>query len=308
MLKFVLKRLFFETIPSLFVIATLTFFLIRLAPGGPFSAEKNVAPEIIAQLKAHYGLDKPLAAQYGNYLLNALRGDLGPSFRYVNSSVTGLIRQGFAVSLELGLWSLLIALLCGITLGVLAALNHNRAADWVAMIIATTGICIPTFVLGPLLVLVFALNLGLVNVSGWNNAGDRILPSLTLGLAYCAYIARLTRGGMLDILSQDFIRTAHAKGVHPFMVIVRHALKGGLLSTISFLGPAIAGLITGSFIVETIFNIPGLGRLFVTAAFNRDYTLIMGTVLFYAFLIIVFNTAVDILQALLNPKMRVTIG
>jgi oligopeptide transport system permease protein len=307
MFKFITRRIFLEAIPSLFVIATLTFFMVRLAPGGPFSAEKNMAPEILAQLKAHYGLDKPLLAQYGDYLVNIVHGNLGPSFRYVNSSVTDLINNGFFVSAELGLWSLLIALVFGIGLGVTAALRHNTFLDWGAMTLAMTGICVPTFVLGPLLVLVFALTCGFVNVSGWNTWTDRILPSVTLGLAYAAYIARLTRVGMLDILSQDFIRTAHAKGVHPFMVIFRHALRGGLLPALSFLGPATAGLITGSFVVETIFNIPGLGRLFVTAAFNRDYTLIMGTVLFYAVLIIAFNAVVDIVMVVINPKMRNTL-
>jgi oligopeptide transport system permease protein len=304
MLKFILKRFFLETIPSLLVIATITFFLIRLAPGGPFSGEKSIDPQVLAQLNAHYGLDKPLVVQYVNYLANVSHGDFGPSFKYPNRSVTELIGQSFPVSLELGLFALIFAVVFGVGAGIVASLRPNTFSDYAPMSIAMVGICVPTFVLGPLLILVFGLHLEIFNVSGWAFPRDRVLPALTLGMAYVAYIARLTRGGMLEMLFQDFIRTARAKGLNEFQVLFKHALKGGLLPVVSFLGPAAAGLITGSFVVETIFQIPGLGRFFVMAAFNRDYTMIMGIVLFYAFLIIMLNTLVDIALTMLNPRLK----
>jgi oligopeptide transport system permease protein len=304
MIAFVLRRIFVETIPTLFFIATLTFFLIRLAPGGPFSREKNVPPEILARLEAHYGLDKPLIAQYGDYLVKALHGNLGPSFKYPNRTVNELIGTAFPVSLELGAYALVIALLFGIGMGLLAAARRNTRTDYIGMAFAMIGICVPSFVLGPLLMLFFGVWLGWFNVSGWQQPFDRVLPALTLSAAYIAYVARLTRGGMLDVLSQDFIRTARAKGASELRVVFTHALRGGLMPVVSFIGPAMAGLITGSFVVETIFQIPGLGRFFVLAAFNRDYTMIMGTVLFYATLIIVFNTLVDIVHVWLDPRLR----
>jgi len=304
MLSFILKRLFLETIPSLLVIITIAFFLIRLAPGGPFSGEKNISPEVLAQLNTHYGLDKPLYKQYTGYLNNILHGNLGPSFKYPNRTVTELIAQAFPVSLELGIYALLFALIVGIAAGILASLHPNTLSDYLPMSLAMTGICIPSFVLGPIFILVFGIWLGWFNVSGWWEPRDRILPAITLGMAYVAYVARLTRGGMLEMLYQDFIRTARAKGVSEINILLKHALKGGLLPVLSYLGPAAAGLITGSFVVETIFQIPGLGRFFIMAAFNRDYTMIMGIVIFYAALIIVLNTVVDILVTLLNPKLR----
>jgi oligopeptide transport system permease protein len=303
MLRFIARRLI-ETIPVLFIVATVTFFMVRFAPGGPFSTERNVSPEILASLEAHYGLDKPLYVQYFEYLKNLLRGDLGPSFKYANWTVNELIASAFPVSLELGCWALLVALLFGLSAGIIASLRPNTAADYIPMSLAMAGICLPTFVMGPLLIATFALGLGWYNASGWYFASDRVLPALTLGAYYAAYIARLTRGGMLEILNQDFIRTARAKGAPTARIVSRHALKGGLLPVISFLGPAVAGLLTGSFVVETIFQVPGLGRFFVTAAFNRDYTMVMGTVLFYATLIILLNLVVDIVQVWLNPRLR----
>jgi len=303
MVRFIFNRLL-QAIPTLLAIATLTFFLIRLAPGGPFSTEKNVAPEILARLNAHYGLDKPMIVQYGGYMLNLLRGNLGPSFKYPNRTVNELIAGAAPVSFELGMWALLFALVAGLTAGIIAVSRPNTLFDHLPMGLAMTGICVPTFVLGPLLVLGIALKLGWLSVSGWVVPGDRILPALTLGAPYAAYIARLTRGGLMEMLPQDFIRTARAKGLPEHVVIFRHALKGGLLPVISFLGPAVAGLVTGSFVVETIFQIPGLGRFFIMAAFNRDYTMIMGTVLFYATLIIVLNMLVDIMQAWMDPRVR----
>jgi oligopeptide transport system permease protein len=304
MVRFILRRIFFETIPSLLVIATITFFLIRLAPGGPFSTEKNISPEVLAQLNSFYGLDKPLFSQYFSYMTKVITVDFGPSFKYTGRTVTELIAESFPVSLELGLYALLIAVVLGILAGLIAASKPSSLRDYLTMSISMGGICIPTFVMGPLLVLLFSLTLGWLPVSGWNTFSDRILPSVTLGMVYVAYIARLTRGGLLDTLVQDFIRTARAKGLPERVVLIRHALRGALLPVLSFLGPAAAGLITGSFVVETIFSIPGLGRFFVTAAFNRDYTMIMGTVVFYAFIMILFNTIIDVITALVNPRLR----
>lgn len=303
MFRFIARRLL-ETIPVLLIIITATFFMIRFVPGGPFTSEKAVSPEIKANLEAHYGLDKPLYQQYFDYLGSLMKGDFGPSFKYPNRTVNEIIADKLPVSLELGLTSLAVALVLGITLGVLAAIKRNTWMDYLSSSIAMTGICIPTFVLGPLLVLVFAIHLGWFNASGWYTSYDRVLPAATLGLVYSAYVARLTRGGMLEILNQDYIRTARAKGASEFRVIFRHALRGGLLPVVSFLGPAIAGILTGSFVIETIFQIPGLGREFVNSAFNRDYTLVLGTVILYASLIIILNLVVDVVQVWLNPKLK----
>ncbi len=303
MFRFIARRLL-ETIPVLLIIITATFFMIRFVPGGPFTSEKAVSPEIKANLEAHYGLDKPLYQQYFDYLGSLMKGDFGPSFKYPNRTVNEIIADKLPVSLELGLTSLVVALILGITLGVIAAIKRNTWMDYFSSAIAMTGICIPTFVLGPLLVLVFAIHLGWFNASGWYTSYDRVLPAATLGLVYSAYVARLTRGGMLEILNQDYIRTARAKGANEFRVIFRHALRGGLLPVVSFLGPAIAGILTGSFVIETIFQIPGLGREFVNSAFNRDYTLVLGTVILYASLIIVLNLVVDVVQVWLNQKLK----
>ena len=303
MLRFVLRRLL-EMIPVLWVIVTATFFMIRFVPGGPFTAEKAVTPEVLRNLEAHYGLDKPLHRQYLDYLGNLLQGDLGPSFKYANRTVNEIIADKLPTSLELGLWSLAVALTVGLTLGVLAAIRRNTWLDYLCSSVAMTGISVPTFVLGPLLVLFFAIHLGWFNASGWYGPADRVLPAATLGCVYAAYVARLTRGGMLEVLGQDFIRTARAKGASEVRVVFRHALRGGLLPVVSFLGPAIAGILTGSFVIETIFQIPGLGREFVNSAFNRDYTLVLGTVILYATLIIVLNLVVDVVQVWLNPKLK----
>lgn len=303
MLRFIARRLL-QMVPVLLVIATLTFFMIRLAPGGPFSGEKNIPPEIQKNLDAYYGFNLPVHRQFLRWLNNAVRGDLGPSSRYSNRTVNELIAESFPISAELAFWSLLIALTLGLTAGMIASLRPNTAADYIASSFAMVGISIPNFVLGPLLVLVFALKFHWLRVSGWEEPTDRVLPALTLGAAYAAYIARLTRGGMLEILSQDFIRTARAKGASNLRVIFQHALRGGLLPVVSYLGPTAAGLLTGSFVIETIFQIPGLGRYFVNAAFNRDYTMVLGAVLFYAILIVVFNLIVDLVLAWMNPKLK----
>jgi oligopeptide transport system permease protein len=303
MLRFIARRLL-QAIPVLFVVATLTFFMIRLAPGGPFAAEKSVPPEIQKNLDAFYGLNLPVHRQFLRWMGNALRGDLGPSFRYANRNVTELIAESFPISAELAFWALLVAIILGLAAGLIASLRPNSAADYIPSSFAMIGISIPNFVLGPVLVLIFAIKLRWLRVSGWDEPIDRVLPAITLGAAYAAYVARLTRGGMLEILSQDFIRTARAKGASNARIILHHALRGGLVPVVSYLGPTVAALLTGSFVVETIFQIPGLGRYFVNAAFNRDYTMILGAVLFYAALIVVFNLLVDIVLVWMNPRLK----
>ena len=304
MFSFILKR-FAQAIPVLLIVITGAFFLVRLAPGDPFSAEKALPPEVVKSLKQHYHMDQPLYVQYLKYLQGLLRGDFGPSFKYPGYSVTEIIGAGMPVTFELGFYALLIALVLGIGSGVIAALKPNTLQDYIPMSLAMTGICLPSYVLGPLLVLIFGIWLEWVPVSGWGYIpGDKILPSMTLGLVFAAYISRLARGGMLEILNQDFIRTAKAKGVSKPMIVVRHALRGGLQPVVSFLGPAIAGLLGGSFVIETIFQIPGLGRYYVQAAFNRDYTLILGMTVFFATLIILFNLLADIMLVWLNPKLH----
>ncbi|WP_221031843.1 ABC transporter permease [Actomonas aquatica] len=304
MFRFIARRLL-EAVPVLFIIVAVSFVMLHQAPGGPFDSEKAVTPEVLANLEAHYGLNNPLHVQFFDYLKSILlHFDFGPSFKYPNRTVNEIIADKLPVSLELGLTSLTVALLIGIPLGTLAAVYRNSWADYLCSSIAMTGICIPTFVLGPLLVLFFAIHLGWFNASGWYTSYDRVLPAATLGMVYAAYVARLTRGGMLEILNQDYIRTARAKGASETRVIFKHALRGGLLPVVSFLGPAIAGILSGSFVIETIFQIPGLGREFVNSAFNRDYTLVLGTVILYASLIITLNLVVDVVQVWLNPKLK----
>jgi oligopeptide transport system permease protein len=302
MLRFIGIRLL-QTIPVLWIILTATFFMIRFVPGGPFTAEKAVTPEILRNLEAHYGMNKPLYQQYFDYLGSLAHGNLGPSFKYPNRTVNEIIGDKLPVSIELGVLSLSVALVIGLPLGVLAAIRRNTWIDYVCSSLALVGVCVPTFVLGPILVLLFAIHFGWFNASGWYGPIDRVLPSLTLGCVYAAYIARLTRGGMLEVLGQDYIRTARAKGATEPRVVFRHALRGGLLPVVSFLGPAIAGILTGSFVIETIFQIPGLGREFVNSAFNRDYTLVLGTVILYAGFIIFMNLVVDVVQVWLNPRL-----
>ena len=303
MLRFITSRLL-QSLLALFLVITATFFMIRFVPGGPFTAEKAVTPEILRNLEAHYGLDRPLWRQYLDYLGSLGRGDLGPSFKYPNRTENEIIGDKLPVSAELGALALGFALVIGISLGTLAAVYRNTWIDYVASTFGMMGISIPTFVVGPLLVLGLAIHLGWFNASGWYGPADRVLPAIVLGFAYAAPVSRLTRGGMLEILGQDFIRTARAKGASELRIITRHALRGGLLPVVSFLGPAVAGILTGSFVIETIFQIPGIGREFVNSAFNRDYTLVLGTVILYAVLIMALNLVVDIVQAWMNPKVR----
>ena len=304
MISLILRRLA-TAIPVLLVVITLTFFMVHSAPGGPFDEEKAVSPEVLIKLNERYNLDEPLMVQYFDYLGNVLQGDFGPSFRYPSRSVTELISIGLPITFELALYAILFALMLGIIAGVISSLRPNTAYDYIPMTVAMAGICIPSIILGPSLTLIFGIWLNWLPVTGWGDIpGDKILPTITLGTAYAAYCARLTRGGMLEILNQDFIRTARAKGLSEFRVVVVHALRGGLTPVIAFLGPAMAGLLAGSFVVETIFGIPGLGRFYVEAAFNRDYTMILGTSIFFSCLIISFNLLSDLVAASLNPRLR----
>lgn len=303
MFRFIAKRIL-ETIPVLFIIATLTFFMTRLAPGKPFDSEKQVTPEVRKQLEHYYGFDKPLYQQYFIRMGQLVRGDFGMSHRYKNRSVNEIITEAFPVSLQLGCLALIFAMIFGLLAGTIASLRPNTMTDYAPMSLAMTGICLPTFVLGPLLIFVFAIKVHWFNTSGWFVASDRVLPAITLGGYYAAYLARLSRGGMLEILNQDFIRTARAKGASKTRIIFKHAFKGGLLPVISYLGPAVAGLVSGSFVVEKIFQIPGLGQYFVSAATNRDYGMVEGLVVFFAVLIIAMNLVVDVVLVWLNPKLR----
>lgn len=304
MLRFILSRLL-QAIPVILIVITATFFLVRAAPGGPFDSEKAVLPEVKRALEAQYKLDLPLHEQYLAYLTDLSQGDLGPSFKYPGRSVNEILFSGLPITAELGFYALCFALGIGVIAGVFAALKPNTKQDYVPMALAMVGICMPSFLLGPLLVLLFGIHLEWLPVGGWGAIpGDKILPSITLGSAYAAYIARLSRAGMLEVLSQDYIRTARAKGLSEWRVVTRHALRGGLIPVIAFLGPAFAGLLAGSFVVETIFQIPGLGRFYVQAAFNRDYTMILGTTVFLSTLIVLFNLLSDVIAAWLNPRLR----
>jgi oligopeptide transport system permease protein len=293
-------------IPTLWVIATLTFFMLRLAPGGPFLAERDIPPAALEQLEKAYGLDRPLYQQYFSFLGNALRLDFGPSYKFPAREVREIIFEAFPVSLELGMWALLLSVIVGVPIGVLAAVRQNTGADHASMAAALAGVSIPNFVLGPVLVLSISLTLYLLPPALWQGPESRVLPVMTLATAYVAYIARLTRGGMLEILRQDYIRTARAKGLPEREVVFKHALKLGILPVVSYLGPATARIIMGSIVVESIFAVPGLGRHLVNGAFNRDYTLVLGVVLFYAFFLMMLNLIVDLAYTKLDPRVELT--
>ncbi len=303
MVGFVVRRLLLF-IPTLWAIATLTFFMMRAAPGGPFMAEREIPAAAKAQLMHTYGLDQPLGRQYLRFLGNAVRLDFGPSYKYPARQVREIIAEAFPVSLELGAWALLFAVLVGVPIGTIAAARQNTPADAAAMGLALAGVSIPNYVLGPTLVLTLSLTLFLFPPALWQGPQSRILPVLTLAATYVAYIARLTRAGMLEVLRQDFIRTARAKGLPERVVVMRHALKLGILPVVSYLGPASAGVIMGSLVVEKIFAVPGLGRHLVNAAFNRDYTLVTGIVLFYAGFLMAFNLIVDLAYTRLDPRVE----
>ena len=304
MLNYSLKRLA-SAVPTLLLLITFAFFLIRIAPGGPFDAERALPPEIEANLAAKYHLDEPLLFQYARYLWQIARLDFGPSFHYLDWTVNDLIAQGAPVSFTLGALALFLALLIGIPIGAWAALRQNRPADYAAMSVAMIGISIPNFVVAPLLILLFAITLGWLPAGGWEFTPSRmVLPVITLALPMIAYIARITRASMIEVLHSSFIRTARAKGMPEKTVLLDHALKPALLPVISYLGPAAAAILTGSVVVERIFTIPGIGSYFVQGALNRDYTLVMGVVILYGILIILFNFLVDLLYAWLDPRIR----
>jgi oligopeptide transport system permease protein len=305
LLRYSLRRLL-GAIPTLLILIAVAFVMIRLAPGGPFDSERQPSPEIEANLRAAYHLDEPLYQQFGRYLGGLLRFDFGPSFQYQDYSVTELIMTGFPVSLTLGGTAILVALLFGVTAGCLAALRQNSVVDHGVMAVSMTGISIPNFVMAPLLVLVFAIYLRWLPAGGLGQGSVRnlVLPIIALALPQIAYLSRLTRGSMIEVLRSNFIRTARAQGLPTWKVIVKHALKPALLPVVSYLGPAAAQVITGSVVIEQIFSVPGLGRFFVTGALNRDYTLVMGVVVFYGVLIIAFNFLVDLAYAWLDPKVK----
>ena len=305
MISFITRRVLLF-VPTLWAIATLTFFMMRAAPGGPFMAERDIPAAAKAQLMHIYGLDQPLGAQYLRFLSNTARLDFGPSYKYPARQVREIIAEAFPVSLELGAWALLFAVLVGVPIGTIAALKQNTAADSAAMGLALAGVSIPNYVLGPTLVLGLSLTLFLFPPALWQGPQSRILPVLTLATTYIAYIARLTRAGMLEVLRQDFVRTARAKGLSEYAVVVRHALKPGILPVVSYLGPASAGVIMGSLVVEKIFAVPGLGRHLVNAAFNRDYTMVTGIVLFYAGFLMAFNLIVDVAYTRLDPRVELS--
>ena len=303
MITYVLRRILLM-VPTLMVIGTLTFALMRLAPGGPFMSDKEIPAKAKQELMHRYGLDRPLLQQYVTFLGNIARFDFGPSYKYPDREVREIILQGFGVSVELGGWALLLSLLIGIPVGALAAVKQNQPTDFVAMTLALAGVSVPNFVLGPVLVLVFALSLTWLPAALWTGPTSRILPVLALSVSYVAYIARLTRAGMLEVLRQDYIRTARAKGLAERVVVVKHALKLGILPVVSYLGPAAARIIMGSIVIEQIFAVPGLGRYLVVGAVNRDYTLVMGVVIFYASFLLVLNLIVDVAYSWLDPRVE----
>jgi oligopeptide transport system permease protein len=291
-------------IPTLLLIIAISFFMMRLAPGGPFDKERKLPAEVEANLVKAYHLDEPLVQQFARYIGDMLQGDFGPSFKYKDFSVNELIWGGFPTSAALGGIAMLLAVILGMAAGTIAALRQNSAIDYTAMTVSMIGIAIPSFVVAPILTLTLGLWAGWFPVGGWGEARHWVLPIVALALLPIANIARLTRGSMIEVLRSNYMRTARAKGLSERIVIARHAMKAAMLPVVSYLGPAIAGIITGSVIVEQIFNIPGIGRYFVQAALNRDYTLVMGVTIFYGVLIIVLNLLADLIYGFLDPKIR----
>jgi oligopeptide transport system permease protein len=307
MLRFIGRRLL-VAIPTLLLVITLAFFMMRAAPGGPFDMDRKLSPEIERNVLARYGMNRPLGVQYLSYLAGVVRGDLGPSLKYKDKSVLQILRENAPVSLELGGLAIALAAVVGVSLGVLAAARQNGGLDNLVTGVAVLGVCIPTFVTAPLLVLAFGAKLGWLPSGGWDDGAWRnlVLPVIVLALPQVAVISRLTRAGMVEALRANYIRTARAKGLPEHRVIVRHALRAAILPLISYLGPACAGLLTGSLVVERIFNLPGLGKFFVMSALQRDYTVVMGMVIVYAALILALNLLADLLYAALDPRVRLT--
>jgi len=306
MTKYIIRRAL-GLIPTLFIIITISFFLIRVAPGGPFDREKKIPQQILRNIEKKYHMDEPLIKQYGRYLFSVIQGDLGPSFKYQDHDVNFYIFQSLPNSLILGITALSLALLLGISVGITSAIKQNSWIDYTVMSFAVIGITIPLFVVGPVLMYFLALQWKLLPTSGWITGRygivTIIMPAITLSFPYFAEIARLTRASVLEVLRSDYIRTAYAKGLSRNAIIFKHVLKGSMLPVVSFLGPAFAGIVTGSVVVEQIFRVPGLGRFFVQSAFNRDYTLIMGTVIVYSIILIIMNFIVDIVYSFLDPRI-----
>ncbi|AIW14495.1 oligopeptide ABC transporter permease OppB [Vibrio tubiashii] len=305
MLKFIAKRIF-EAIPTMLVLITVSFFLMRFAPGNPFSSERPLPPEVMANIEAKYGLDKPVFEQYTTYLTNVIQGDFGPSFKYLDYSVNELISVALPVSAKVGFIAFVFTVIMGVTVGTIAALKQNTWVDYTIMSTAMLGVVMPSFVLAPALIYLFSLHWNLFPAGGWHDGGFKylVLPVIGMSLLYVATFARITRGSMIETLNSNFIRTARAKGLSYRYIIIKHALKPALLPVVSYMGPAFVGIITGSVVIETIFGLPGIGKLFVNAAFNRDYSLVMGVTILIGFLFILFNAIVDILLAMIDPKIR----
>ncbi len=288
------------------VLITVSFFLMRFAPGNPFSTEKPLPPEVMANIEAKYGLDKPVFEQYTTYLFNVVQGDFGPSFKYLDYSVNELISVALPVSAKVGFIAFIFTVIMGVTVGTIAALKHNTWVDYTIMSTAMIGVVMPSFVLAPALIYLFSLHWNLFPAGGWHDGSLKylVLPVIGMSLLYVATFARITRGSMIETLNSNFIRTARAKGLSYRYIVVKHALKPALLPVVSYMGPAFVGIITGSVVIETIFGLPGIGKLFVNAAFNRDYSLVMGVTILIGFLFILFNAIVDILLAMIDPKIR----
>ncbi|WKX25278.1 oligopeptide ABC transporter permease OppB [Tatumella ptyseos] len=305
MLTFIFRR-FVEAIPTLFILITISFFMMRLAPGSPFTSERSLSPEVMANIEAKYHLNEPIGQQYFNYLVQLAHGDFGPSFKYKDYSVNYLVGQAFPVSAKLGLIAFVFALVVGVSAGIFAALKQNSWVDYTVMGIAMTGVVIPSFVVAPLLVMLFAISLKWLPGGGWNGGQWQyvLLPMLALSLAYIASIARIMRGSMIEVMHSNYIRTARAKGLPISRIVLRHALRPALLPVISYMGPAFVGIITGSMVIESIFGLPGIGQLFVNGALNRDYSLVMSLTILVGVLTIVFNAIVDVLYAVIDPKIR----
>ncbi len=305
MIAFIIRRLIFM-VPTLFVVIAVTFMLMHAAPGGPFDREQQLTPEAEAELNIHYGLNKPLVSQFTQYLGGVLHGDFGPSFRYKEYSVRDLIGQGLPVSAQLGIQALMLALIFGISIGLYAGYNRNKFSDSIIMGFAMIGIAVPNFVVAPMLALVFAVWLHWLPVSGLDAPGAMILPTISLVLPQIAAVARLTRGSVIEVLQQNYIRTARAKAMPTHVILLRHALKPSLMPIVSYLGPAAANLLTGSVVIEVIFGLPGIGRYFVQGALNRDYTLVLGVIIVYATLLIVLNLLADLIYSWLDPRLRMS--
>jgi oligopeptide transport system permease protein len=305
LLRYTLSRLL-GAIPTVLVIITLAFLLLHAAPGGPFDSQKKIPPEIKANIERKYHLDEPLYKQYLRYVAGMMQGDLGPSYQYRDTTVNQIIRDGFPIDIIIGGIALIGALLIGLPIGMIAALRRNTGWDLVPMGLSMMGISVPVFVVAPILILLFAVNLHWFPAGGWtsNSLLKVVLPSAALAAPYIAYVARLMRGSMVEVLNSQFILMARAKGVPRYLLILRHALKPALMPLVSFLGPAVAGVITGSIVIETIFGLPGIGRAFVDGALNRDYTLVLGVTVLYGVLIVLFNLLADLSYSLLDPRVR----